>query len=169
MCRGMQASVEGRDGCGGAGGGIHLVVREEEELLAARKQLKRVLCRGLRLGSAQLNAHLRGGCGGVGRGLGGAEVRMCGGAEVRRCGGAEARRCGGAEVLAYSAAPRSSSRSDGSARLASFSMSWRTELGRLSTPKPKCRESTSCESSTCTGRARTGCACTGCAGPEETC
>ena len=44
----------------------------------------------------------------------------------------------------YSAAPRSSTLSAGSELEASFSMSCRTELGRLNTPKPKWRESTSC-------------------------
>ena len=46
----------------------------------------------------------------------------------------------------YSAEPRSSGRSRGS--VGSRSSSCRTELGRLSTPKPKWRDSTACESST---------------------
>ena len=70
---------------GGEAGGNHLVMREEEEFLAARQQLKRVLGGGLRLGSAQLDAHLRGGCG-----LGcGVAAGACGGAEMRRCRVAE--------------------------------------------------------------------------------
>ena len=51
---------------------------------------------------------------------------------------------GRAQARAKAEVTRSSTLSAGSELEASFSMSCRTELGRLSTPKPKWRESTSC-------------------------